>query len=315
MPTDPTARFTRRQHGLVSRSQALTAGLGRDAVHYRLRSGRWRRVAAGVYAVTTAPVTWRQQVLAACLAIGGGGAVASHRTAAALWGLSGFRPGPVHVLVPMGCPRLGANATVHQTRTLLAADITRIDGIPVTRVARTLVDLAGCASERELEEAVDDALCRRLVTLDRLRRRARELCGPGRAGSAVLGRVLATWEGGAAPQEVAEARLVRRLVHAGLPPPATQVEVYDDGRFVARLDVAWPERRLGVELDGFRWHGGPRAFERDRHRRNRLVAVRWTIFQATPDDLLGDGGRVVELVRPYLLDEARNPAEVLPWPA
>lgn len=303
------ARLARLQHGLVTRAQALAAGLSPSTIRRRVAAGAWVRRAAGVYAVATAPATWRQQVLVACLAVDG---VASHRTAASLWGLSGFRPGPLHVLVPNGRLDRRRRVTVHQTTALPPGDVARVDGIPVTRVARTLVDLASCTSERELEEAVDDALCRRLVTLDRLVRRADALLGSGRTGSATLRRVLATWDDGAAPQEVAEARLFRRLVRAGLPPPMTQVEVYDDGRFVARLDVAWPERRLGVELDGFRWHAAPRAFERDRLRRNRLVSLGWTVFQATPADLVADGSRVADLVRPFFAD---NSEEVVEWPA
>lgn len=291
------ARIARRQHGLVTRGQALAAGLSMTAIKRRVAAGAWLPLAAGVYALASSPATWQRQVLAACLAVGG---IASHRTAAALWRFSGFRPGPVHVLVAHGRSSCTAPATIHQSRTLRPADITRPDGIPITRAARTLADLARQVPRPALEDAVDDALCRRVVTLDRLARQR---------GSPTLTAVLATWRDGSAPQDVAEARLLRRMLHAGLPPPETQHEVWHDGRFVARLDLAWPDRRLAVELDGFRWHASPRAFQRDRVRRNLLVHLGWTVFQATPADLVGDGARVADLLRPFFTaEEVQQPA-------
>ena len=293
------ARLARRQRGLLTRTQALDAGLSPSAVKRRVASGTWHRLVAGVYALASSPLTWHQRVLAACLSLN---AVASHRTAAALFRLSGFSTGPIDVTGRRAGPHSSPLATVHRTVHLPPADITRVDGIPVTRPARTLVDLAGVVSPRALEEAVDDALCRRLVTLPRLDRRTAALLGKGRAGSTVLAEVLGTWRGDQPlPHEVAEARLMRRLVHAGLPPPTPQHEVYaPTGGFVARLDLAWPEHRVGFELDGFRWHGSPRAHQRDLARHNRLKALAWTVLQATPADLAADGAHLAELARPLL---------------
>lgn len=306
-------RCARRQHGLITREQAVAAGLSSSAVSRRLDSGSWRRVAAGVYAVASAAASWRQQVLAACLALG---AVASHRTAAALWGLSGCRPGPVHVSVAHGRASRSATGTVHRSRELPPGDVTRIDGIPVTRPARTLVDLAGVVSPRALEEAVDDALCRRLVTLPRLDKRAAALAGKGRAGAAQLRAILDTWhDGGLLPHETAEARLFRRLVHSGLPPPERQHEVWADGRLLGRLDLAWPDAKVGFELDGFRWHGAPRAHRRDIARHNGLKARGWTVFQATPADLVDDAASLGALVAPLLDPTAHNPAVEVRRPA
>ncbi|HEX9968767.1 MAG TPA: type IV toxin-antitoxin system AbiEi family antitoxin domain-containing protein [Acidimicrobiales bacterium] len=309
------ARFARRQHGLVTRQQAASVGLSPSAISRRLTGGAWRRVAAGVFAVVTAPATWRQRLLAACLAAGPG-AVASHRSAAALFGLSGLGSGAVEISVVRGRSHRSTLAVVHQARDLPVVDLTRVDGIPVTRPARTLVDLASGVSPRALEEAVDDALCRRLVSLGRLDDRTQVLLGRGRPGSAALHGVLATWhDGGVLPQETAEARLFRRLVHAGLPPPERQHEVYAPatGRFVGRLDLAWPDARVGFELDGFRWHGSPRSHAREIGRHNGLKALRWTVFQATPPDLAGGAAHLADLVRPLLA--TGNPEMGLPLPA
>lgn len=255
-----------------------------------------------MYAPASMPTSWRRQALAACLAVDG---YASHRTAAALWNLSGCRQGSIHVVVAHSRSNCSPPATLHQTRILPPTDITTIDRIPVTRPARTLVDLASCVPRQVLEEAVDDALCRRLVTLDRLERRFHAL-RKGRRGTRTLAAVLGTWRDGSEPQDVAEARLLRRLRHAGLPTPETQYDVVDHhtGRFVARLDAAWPEHKVAIELDGFRWHASPRAFERDRARRNHLLHLGWTVYQATPADLIADGRRLADLVVPHITDAA-----------
>lgn len=309
------ARWARCQHGLITRDQALDAGLSSSAVSRRVATGAWRRIAAGVFVLVSSPATWRQRLLAACLAAGPF-AVASHRSAAALFGLSGISPGIVEIAVPRGRSHRSELAVVHQVRELPPGDVTRIDGIPVTRPARTLVDLAGVVSARALEEAVDDALCRRLVTLPRLDGRAAALAGKGRSGAANLRAILATWhDGGLLPQETAEARLFRRLVHSGLPPPQRQHEVWADGRLLGRLDLAWPDARVGFELDGFRWHGTPGAHRRDIARHNGLKARGWTVFQATPADLVDDAAHLAALVAPLLDPTTHNPAVEVRRPA
>ncbi len=92
------------------------------------------------------------------------------------------------------------------------------------------------------------------------------------------------------PESVAEMRFVRRLVANGLPEPVLQHEVHDAaGRFVARLDLAYPEPRVGLEMNGFRWHATPVGYARDQERLRRLAALDWLVLPATPFDLAGDG--------------------------
>lgn len=170
------------------------------------------------------------------------------------------------------------------------------DHIPVTSPARTLVDLAGCISERALEDAVDDALTRGITTLARLQRCAARL-ETGRRGAKQLASVLGRWADGDAPEGVAEMRLVRRLVANGLPAPALQYEVRDGaGKVVARVDMAFPDERVAIELEGFRWHGTPRGQARDKARLRRLSALGWLVLPATPADLAADGALVARQV-------------------
>jgi len=272
------ARWAARQHGLVTRRQVLDAGGGRGLIAHRLHIGRWVLVGAGVYRLAGTPVTWKQRALAACL-VAGPGAVVSHRSAAVLWGISGFRPGPVEITVQMGRSSRNALARVHRSSDVEA---TVRDRVPVSRPARTVVDLAAVVSGTGLEEAVDDVLCRRLVSLGELVRRAREL-GP-RRGSGALREVLEAWNPGALPAGVAEMRVVRPLVVAGLPHPVRQHEIRSGGELVARVDLAYPRERVAIELDGFRWHAGRGPFRSDRIRGNRIEASGWRLLRAAPED-------------------------------
>ena len=208
------ARRAASQYGLITRPEALAAGCTQRMIDRRVSSGRWVRIATGVYRLAGAPVTWNQRVLAACLC-SGSEAVASHRTAAVLYGVSGFRPGPVSITVPAGRSARNPLATVHRTTLLPSLDRGTVDRVPVTAPARLLVDLAGEVSPPTLEEAVDDLLCRRLVALERLRARAEAL--GRRPGAAVLDKILTAWTPGALPDSVAEMQVVRDLVAIGLP--------------------------------------------------------------------------------------------------
>jgi len=274
------AAVAARQHGTFSRAQAVSAGVTEGQIRHRLQIGRWARVGPGVYRLAGVPVTWKQRALAACL-ISGPAAVVSHRSAAVLWGVSSFRPGPLEITVPATMGGRNALARVHRSD-LAKRDRTVLDRVPVSRPGRLVVDLAGVVSGAALEEAVDDVLCRRLVSLDELVRRA---TGMGnRRGSRALRAVLEAWNAGVLPDGVAEMRVVRQLLASGLPEPVRQHEIHVDGQFVARVDLAYPERRVAMEIDGFRWHAGRGPFRSDRVRANRIEAAGWRVLRAAPED-------------------------------
>ncbi|HWI04822.1 MAG TPA: type IV toxin-antitoxin system AbiEi family antitoxin domain-containing protein [Acidimicrobiales bacterium] len=262
------ATVAARQHSLFTRAQARSAGATDHMIQHRLATGRWVLVARGVYRLAGVPVTWKQRALAACL-IAGDGAVVSHRSAAVLWGVSGFRPGPLDITVPPGRSNRNPLARVHRS----TVDSVLRDRVPVTRPSRMLADLARVVSGDLLEEAVDDVLCRRLCRLP-------DLPTGGR-----LGKVLAAWNGDGLPEGVAEMRVVRALINAGLPAPVRQYEIWVDGVFIARVDLAYPPFRLAMELDGFRWHAGRRRYRSDRMRRNRVEAAGWRLLEAAPEDI------------------------------
>jgi very-short-patch-repair endonuclease len=263
----------------------------------RSRVGTYERVHPGVYRVAGAPATRRQELMAACLACGPGAAV-SHRAAAALWGLPRFETGPIE-LTARRARRHMEGCALHWSA-MTASDVKAIDGIPVTSVARTLADMAACVNADLVEEALDDALYRRLVTLGLVRRQLR----PGRAGTTPLRRLIDARSGTqGVPESVFETRVLRMRRAGGLPAPAVQQRV---GSY--RVDLACVRERLAIEADGFRWHSSRQKWDRDRARAAALTAMGWTLFHVTWPQLHDRPDEVVDAVRRMLTSLGANPA-------
>lgn len=272
------ARVAHRQHGLFTVRQVRAAGLASSTFYDQVRAGRWELVAPRVYRATVAaPLTWVERLAAACLSKG---AVAARSSAAALYGLVGH-PADPQVLVPHARHRKGDRSTV-----LLAPhDVAVVRGIRATSPARTLIDAVAGMDAAAARDLVEAAIVRRLVRVERLERRARELWAPRRRGCAVVLRILAERhpELGRARNEW-EARLLRLCAAAGLPTPSCNLEVrVGDHRFV--LDVAWPGPKVFIEFDGFEPHARRAQFDRDRERQNLLVAAGWVPFRMTSTTL------------------------------
>jgi hypothetical protein len=173
----------RRQHGLVSRAQLLRAGLDPAAIWRRLQTGALEEALPTVYRVPGTPRTWLQSLMGVCL-WAGDDAVASHRAAAALWGLEGFEEGPLEVTAGKK-NQCSARFRVHQPP-VPSSFVTRKEGIPVTNAARTLLDLASCVSERRMNQVLDEALRKGLVSLASLRSFVDREKKSGRRGLGVL---------------------------------------------------------------------------------------------------------------------------------
>ncbi|HEU4488363.1 MAG TPA: hypothetical protein VFS38_03635 [Actinomycetota bacterium] len=170
-----------------------------------------------------------------------------------------------------------------------------MERIPVTSVPKTLVDVAAECSLERLETAVDNVLVRGPTTKDRLQA---ELDGRLRAvpGSAPLRRVVKSYTH-APIESPLERKFLRLLRAAGLPEPQIQYPIYDGDRFLARVDFAYPELRLAIEVDGFRWHGGgERDGAHDLSRGNALLNRRWRLLHITKEHMDGSGAAAVALV-------------------
>ena len=169
--------------------------------------------------------------------------------------------------------------TVHRTLMLDPADVTRVDGIPTTNIARTLCDLGVVVDDDTVEAALDAAVrmgCSMRWIIDTLDRVDR----PGSSGTASLRRVLARPDReGRTPDSRFERIVQRAIVGAALPQPVRQHPVFDvEGKLLGRIDVAWPDLKLGIEATSKRWHGGAlNEVRRDLARDAAITDLDWKL--------------------------------------
>lgn len=298
LPSEKSAAdHASRNHGVVATHTLRAAGVTSTTLERRAADGSLQRVAPEVYRAAGAPSNWHQRVLTACLTEGEP-AVASHRTAAALWGLDGFRPGIVEVTTPRWLRRQRRGVRVHESTDLGDVDRTERDAIPITTIERTLIDLGAVVHRHKVEQAFDDALQRRLTTPEQVRDRFIQVSRRGRRGVGVLRPLLERRLGtsGLRPSEFGR-RVARLLEAAGLMPPELEHVVCDAaGAFVAQVDLAYVPARLAIECDGDHWHSGRQRRQADLDRQNRLVLAGWTILRFTWEDLVQRPHVIVERV-------------------
>jgi hypothetical protein len=275
-------RITRRRRALITRCQALGAGLTDAQITWLLRRELWVEIRPNVYAVAGSPASWEQAVLASILSAGPD-VYASHRTTASLCGFRAFdRPEAIEVVAPLH-RKVGLTGVIgHRSRELFDADLTTRLGIPSVTASRALVDLAGTIPPRDLGATLDDLLRRRLCTLDEVGRCVARLHpGPGRSLRAmhrVLGERLPGYDPGDSDLEI---RALRAIAKAGLPLPKQQYRMRLAGRQV-RIDVAYPDERIAIEIDSWEHHGLRRSkFDADHIRRDDLLVVGWSPFTFT----------------------------------
>lgn len=270
-----------RQHGVMTRAQARQLGASPEALQSRLRSPGWLVVSSQVLRLAGSPPTFRQRCMMAALDAGRGAAV-SHVAAAALWGLPGFGTGEVHVSRSRAATsRTGRLATVHEPRLLPDHHRTLVDGIPVTTVARTVFDLAGCLHPLRTERALDNALARRLADLETMRAVAIELLEHGRTGSALMRQLLDDRGAGYIPPASGlEARFFALLVEAGVELPDRQVEVGGEA-WAGRVDFLYRRAKLVIEIDSDVHHTAKLDVESDRRRDQALRAGGFGVLRIT----------------------------------
>lgn len=275
------SRLADAQHGVVARRQLLAAGVSRDAVRGRLRRGLLLSLHRGVYAVGHQRLTRHGRWLAAVLAAGPG-AVLSHRDAGVLHGLGQWNYGRFEVTAAAD---IGSTARIRvfARRQLVSEDVTVVEAIPVTAVARTLVDLAELLSYDRLLDVLTGAEQTRQFDLHALHRaldRVSHRPGPGHA------RLLAALtEQRQRGLQLTRSQLeiaLRRLVREQRLPPA-QLNARIDGE---EVDAYWPEQRLVVEADGWEFHRDRASFARDRAKTNDLTLLGYTVLRFTHDDVV-----------------------------
>ncbi|CAN5579782.1 hypothetical protein BH20ACT23_BH20ACT23_23750 [soil metagenome] len=294
-------RLFEGQHGVIHRRQAIAIGLTRGAIQERLARGEWEAVLPATYRLAGSPRTWHQLVMAACL-WAGPGAVASHRTAAALHDLPGFRAGTVEVTTNR---RLAATGiVVHRCRMNAGIDTTVCDSIPVTAPHRTIIDLCAVAAPERVERALDAVLVRGLGEVGFIWRQLNRLGSVGRRGVRQLRSMLSErserLHHAGSDSETALHQLLRR---AGIDGWSPQVEIVDK-EFRARPDVVFPEAGLIVEVDSWSWHSDKQSLRKDARRQNHLERLGWTV--GFREDVLHDPEYVLGEIRAALDALART---------
>jgi very-short-patch-repair endonuclease len=268
-----------RQYGLIERTQALASGMSARMIDRRLDKGEWRLFLPGVYAVRSSTPCWLRSAMGAAL-WAGPEAAASGRTGGVLWGFDGLVEGAIEVSTT-GRVR-GDHFIVHHVDDL--GWITRRKGIPVTDQYRTILDLAGLVDLSTLEAAVDSGLRMKLLHLPLLR--AAVANSAGKRGIRNL-RLLVEERGRALglTRSKLEALVSNFLRRHGISGGVRNYNLVIDGTFIACLDVAWPDHRVGIEVDSRRWHMGHAFWERDAARYARLASHDWRILPVTSGQL------------------------------
>ena len=297
MAEEEILRLAERQYGLVTRDQALHAGLTRRALQHRVHTARWHQPRRGVFAVSGTPPSAEQAVLAAVLAAGDT-AAASHATAAALWRLPCARSDAIEITTILERQVRLSGVVAHRSGVIPDADRRTLHGIPITSGARTAIDLSGRLELDDLRRLVDEGLRVGAMSLAGL-----QIClsnlerfASGRSPQkvhAVLERLIPGYEIG---DSRLEGRIFDWIVEAGFSPPLRLHQV-DVGSRTITVDMAYPDLKIAIEIDGFDFHRGRRVFDIDRTRGNALVAHGWRLFRFTSVSTRDD---VVETLRPFV---------------
>lgn len=302
--TEALHTWLRAHDGVISCAEASHLAISRSAVQRLVSSGKLRRVAPGIFVDPSVPPSPRTTLRAAVLAAGQG-AIVSHRSAAWLWELIDRPPRRPSVIIPRvrrsNCPLI----TVH--RTTAPPPHRQHAGFPVTDPIRTLLDVGATTGGRQLDVLIDRALSSRLVSVARLDEATRPGANQRQPGVGALRRRLLLRGHLESPTpSVLEGHMGRllRLLHQrhGVPPPQPEL-VVDRGRY--RLDYAWPEVGLALEVDGYVWHASAEQVRHDHDRRNRL-ALHWTFLIFTWAQVCHEAEQVIDQIASTYEDLARR---------
>jgi len=269
------------QAGVISREDLLVAGWSQSGIDRALSSGRLVRIVNGVYRVAGSPSSRRRSQVAALTACAPDGYLA-RRTAAEVHGLLPVAPGPLQLVMPhhRKAPALPPGlAVVMRSRTLSPHDVVAQEGLQLTSVARTILDLAPTLSSSALAELVATGL--RLRVVDEMELSAAVDAHPAARGRARLRAALDLLaEDGRLARAEVEIAALAAIVGAGLPRPVVGLRILDHtGAFVAEVDLGYPRARLALEIDGYRWHSTPEQKLADEERQNRIILAGWSVLR------------------------------------
>jgi hypothetical protein len=287
--------FAASRHGVFSIADARAAGLSHGQIDWR-SAELWTRLHDGVFRMPGAPMTWTGDLRAACLAAGNPSGV-THRAAAAVFELPGRRKDLIEITCQRWKRTITPGLIVHESTRFGEIDIIEIDGIPVSKPERVILELAGLRPFPNYVEAVIHAARRkRLITYDSTFATFNRLARRGVPGVKAMRIALERWnpENRASESEM-ETLLVQVLRQGGLPDPVLQYEVTDErGELVARVDAAFPQWRVTIEYDSTQEHSDEFQIARDARRRNDIIAAGFWPLTARHVDLKSGGNQLVD---------------------
>jgi predicted transcriptional regulator of viral defense system len=286
------SQIATNQGGPISLAQLKAAGISQDAIKYWLRSGRLHCYFRGVYLLGHEAITPKGRMLAALLAYGDD-AVLGYRSAGHWRGFYRTARRDVDVIVPGRSKAKQDGIDLHLVRSLDPRDVTEHEGVPITAVPRTLLDLAEVLNPRQLKRAVEEADRLRLLDLeaaDELLRRS-----PGRHGLKPLRCLLADFEYDPLTRSEFEALFFDFCVEHELPRPTMNGTVLE-----YEVDAQWPGTNLIVELDSYGFHSDRKAFEADRLRDADLLLAGYRVARVTYRQLTRNPETVARNLRKLL---------------
>jgi len=267
-----------------------------------LERGEWRRIYPGVFLVNQASLTWKARLMGAIL-WAGPDAVVSHRSAAALLGL---KHGDRNIIEISSPRRLNSRhgIRVHHDPSLATAPNAKAENIPVTRIAKTVLDLCAVLSLAASTQVVLDVVRRRAVSIVDLGRVLDEETGR-RGGRSALRRILVTRFAVGVTDSDAEDLFIAMASRRGF--DFVHHFVVEDAGFRVELDFADPYVRLDVEIDGGKDHDDPVAQQRDKNRDAELIARGWTVLRFTYWDLIQKTDWMFEMISAALERKGARP--------
>lgn len=301
-PSHAVDGFGRQHHAVVTLAQLRQMGATDHWIRREREAGRLIRIAPGTYRSWGARRSWKMQASAAVHS-SRAPALASHKSAAFLWGLidQSVYPGFIDVTVPRHRrPRKRAGVQFHESRFFDLAKPAVLDRIPVTGIARTILDC--CATLRNHEECLellDEARRRRLVDWDELWECHLLHTGRGQRGFGRFQRLLLDRDGDVPPDSVFVRRVATLLTAAGIPKPLFDYPVLE-GDY--RIDMVWfPDSyKVGLECHGAIAHAHEAGRERDAVRGNRIRLDGWMLLEVTWNRFRYDPAGVITEVKAAL---------------
>lgn len=292
------APLLRRQQVLITRRQCFDVGGSPAAVRHLLDGGVWEALDRALYGPTGVPMTWPRRVMAAVL-LAPPGSLASHRAAGTLLGVGGLEEPMPEISIPEGQSFRRPWLITHESGDLELADVVEIDGIPATGPRRLAMDIGSVTSFERFKHTMREIRHRHAVTNEQLLQTYLRHKQRGRNGGGSLRDWLDRYFAISGNAESGlELVVLDAILDSGLPAPVLQHWVTTGGgRF--RLDIAYPDQRIAVEVDGAQ-HDDLDVAPGDRRRTRLLEACGWTVIRVRSKHLATDLTRVLRELRALL---------------